>query len=117
MPQTLGEFELMLLLAVVRLGGEAYGVRIRQAIQDQTGRNVSAGAMYTTLGRLEGRGLVSSREGETTPERTGMRRRYYTVRPEGARQIQRSIRHVEAMARGMMPRITALADGRSKRRP
>jgi DNA-binding PadR family transcriptional regulator len=116
MSQTLGEFELMLLLAIVRLGGDAYGVNIRRAIQDQTGRNVSAGAMYTTLGRLETRGLVSSREGETTPERTGRRRRYYKVRTEGARQIQRSMRYVETMARGLMPQVTALADGRGKRR-
>ncbi len=116
MPQTLGEFELMLLLAIVRLGDDAYGVTIRRAIQDQTGRNVSAGAVYTTLGRLEVRGLVSSREGETAPERTGMRRRYYKVRTEGARQIQRSMCHVETMARGLMPQVTALADGRSKRR-
>jgi PadR family transcriptional regulator PadR len=116
MSQTLGEFELMLLLAVVRLGDDAYGVTLRRAIEEQTGRNVSAGAVYTTLGRLETRGLVSSREGETTPERTGMRRRYYEVRPEGARQVQRSMRHVEAMARGLTPLLSELAGGRPKRR-
>jgi len=117
MSQTLGEFELMLLLAVVRLGDAAYGVTIRRAIEDQAGRNVSAGAVYTTLGRLETRGLVWSREGETAPERTGMRRRYCQVTPEGARQIQRSMRHVEAMARGLMPQVAALAVGRTRRRP
>ena len=116
MSQTLGEFELLLLLAVVRLGDEAYGVTLRRAIQGQTGRDVSAGAVYTTLGRLEARGLVSSRAGETIPERTGMRRRYYQVRPEGARQIQRSMRHVEAMARGLMPVVAQMASGRVKRR-
>ena len=115
MSQTLGEFELMLLLAVVRLGDDAYGVNLRRAIQEQTGRNVSAGAVYTTLGRLETRGLVSSREGETAPERTGMRRRYYQVRPDGARQIQRSMRHVEAMARGLTPLLNELAGGQPKR--
>jgi DNA-binding PadR family transcriptional regulator len=107
----------MLLLAIVGLGDAAYGVTIRRAIEEQTGRNVSAGAVYTTLGRLETRGLVASREGETAPERTGMRRRYYKVRPEGARQIQRSMRHVEAMARGLMTQVSALAGGRVKRRP
>jgi DNA-binding PadR family transcriptional regulator len=91
-------------------------MKLRRVIQDQTGRDVSAGAMYTTLGRLEVRGLVSSREGDTTPERTGMRRRYYKVRTAGARQIQRSMRHVESLARGLMPQVTALADGRPKRR-
>lgn len=116
MAQTLGEFELLLLLAIVRMGDEAYGVNIRRGIQDQTGRNVSAGAMYTTLGRLEARGLVSSREGESTPERTGMRRRYYQVQPDGARQIQQSMRHVEAMARGLRPQLAALASARPRRR-
>jgi len=117
MPQTLGEFELLLLLAIVRLGDDAYGVTIRRAVLDQTGRDVSAGAMYTTLGRLEGRGLVSSREGESAPERTGMRRRYYQIRPEGARQIQQSMRHVEAMARGLGPQLAVLASARPRRRP
>jgi DNA-binding PadR family transcriptional regulator len=116
MPQTLGEFELMLLLAVVRLGDDAYGVGIRRAIEEQTGRNVSAGAVYTTLGRLEARGLVSSREGDTAPERSGMKRRYYTVRRAGAQQIQSSIRHVEAMARGIMSDVAELADGPVRRR-
>ena len=117
MAQTLGEFELLLLLAIVRLADEAYGVNIRRDIQDQTGRNVSAGAMYTTLGRLEARGLVASREGESTPERTGMRRRYYQVQPEGARQVQQSMRHVEAMARGLGPQLAVLASARPRRRP
>jgi len=107
----------MLLLAVVRLGDEAYGVTIRRAIQDQTGCDVSAGAVYTTLGRLETRGLVSARTGDTAPERTGMRRRYYKVRPEGASQIQRSMRHVEAMARGLRPAVVRIANSRTRRRP
>jgi DNA-binding PadR family transcriptional regulator len=109
MPTSLGEFELVLLLAVIRLSDEAYGVTIRRAIQETTGRNISAGAVYTALGRLETRGLVMSTPGETVPERTGMRRRYYRVRPEGARQVQRAMRHVESMARGVMPQVVRLA--------
>lgn len=109
MTTSLGEFELVLLLAVVRLDGEAYGVTIRRAIEESTGRSVSAGAVYTALGRLEAKGLVTSTPGETVPERTGMRRRYYRVRPEGARQVQRAMRHVEQMARGVMPQVARLA--------
>lgn len=114
MASSLGEFELVLLLAVVRLNDEAYGVTIRRAIEDSTGRNVSAGAVYTALGRLEARGFVTSTPGETVPERTGMRRRYYRVRPEGARQVQRAMRHVETMARGVMTQVARLASESSK---
>jgi PadR family transcriptional regulator, regulatory protein PadR len=109
MPSSLGEFELVLLLAVIRLDEHAYGVTIRRAIEESTGRNLSAGAVYTALGRLEARGLVTSTPGDTVPERTGMRRRYYRVRPEGARQVQRAMRHVETMARGVMPQLVRLA--------
>ena len=114
MATSLGEFELVLLLAVVRLGDEAYGVTVRRAIEESTGRSLSAGAVYTALGRLETKGLVSSTPGDTVPERTGMRRRYYRLRPEGARQVQRAMRHVETMARGVMPQVVRLAAQRSK---
>ncbi|MEO6223876.1 MAG: PadR family transcriptional regulator [Vicinamibacterales bacterium] len=114
MASSLGEFELVLLLAVVRLNDSAYGVTIRRAIEESTGRNVSAGAVYTALGRLEMRGLVTSTPGETVPERTGMRRRYYRVRPEGARHVQRAMRHVETMARGVMTQVVRLAAQRAK---
>ncbi|MEZ5318276.1 MAG: PadR family transcriptional regulator [Vicinamibacterales bacterium] len=109
MPTALGEFEQLLLLAVLRLGDDAYGVTVRRAIEGATGRRVSAGAVYTALGRLEARGLVTSTPGDTVPERTGMRRRYYRVRPEGARQVHRAIRHVRAMSDGLMPEIERLA--------
>jgi DNA-binding PadR family transcriptional regulator len=114
MATSLGEFELVLLLAVVRLDDDAYGVTIRRAIEETTGRNLSAGAVYTALGRLEARGFVASTQGDTIPERTGMRRRYYKVRPEGARQVQRAMRHVEAMARGVMTHVARLAADRSE---
>jgi DNA-binding PadR family transcriptional regulator len=112
---SLGEFELILLLAVIRLGDEAYGVTIRQTIEATTGRNVSAGAVYTALSRLEARGCVTSTQGETAPERTGMRRRYYRVEPLGAQHVTRAMRHVEAMARGVMPELSRLAaEGRKR---
>jgi DNA-binding PadR family transcriptional regulator len=109
MPTVLGEFEQLLLLAVMRLGDEAYGVTIRQAIQDATGRNVAAGAVYTALGRLEQRGLVSSKPGESAAERTGMRRRYYTVKPEGARRVYQAFQEMQAMADGLLPELARLA--------
>jgi len=117
-PRTaLGEFEQLLLLAVLRLGDEAYGVTIRRAIEDATGRNVAAGAVYTALGRLETRGLVSSEPGEAAAERTGMRRRYYRVEPDGARHLQRAMRSLQAMSRGLMPKVERLASTGPKARP
>ena len=110
MGASLGEFEQLVLLAIMRLGDEAYGVTIRRAIQERTGRDVSAGAVYTTLSRLEKRGFVSSRMGETAPERTGQRRRYYRVEREGALLLQRSMRDIGLMGQGMAPAIGRLAE-------
>lgn len=109
MATALGEFEQLLILAVLQLGDEAYGVTIRRAIEDATGRNLSAGAVYTALGRLETRGLIASTPGESIPERTGMRRRYYRVQPEGARQVHRTMQHLRSLSRGVMPKLEELA--------
>ena len=109
MAGSLGEFEQLTLLAVLRLGDEAYGVTVRQAIEDVTGRDVSAGAVYTTLARLEKRGLVASRVGETVPERTGQRRKYYTVLPEGAAMVFDSVNAVARMVDGLTPELEELA--------
>jgi DNA-binding PadR family transcriptional regulator len=109
MAGSLGEFEQLTLLAVLRLGDEAYGVTIRRAIEQGTGRDVSSGAVYTTLARLERRGLVSSRVGETAPERTGQRRKYYLVEPEGAAMVYDSVNAVSRMVDGLVPRLAGLA--------
>jgi DNA-binding PadR family transcriptional regulator len=109
MAGSLGEFEQLTLLAVLRLGDEAYGVTVRQAIEEVTGRDVSAGAVYTTLSRLEKRGLVTSRVGETVPERTGQRRKYYTVEPEGAAMVHDSMNAVSRMVDGLAGQLEALA--------
>lgn len=105
----MGEFEQLVLLATLRLGADAYGVEIRRAIQERTGRDVAAGAVYTTLSRLEARGLVSSRLGDSAPERTGQRRRYYQVEPAGAATLQRTYQDVRSMAHGMLSELSALA--------
>lgn len=104
----LGEFEQLLLLALLRLKEDAYGVRIREAIQARTGRTVSPGAVYTALDRLERRDLVSSRLGEPSPERGGKRRRYYRLEPAGAALLRESQNALRRMASGLKPELDTL---------
>src|ERR1700727_2597235 len=80
----LGEFEYLLLTAAVRLGEDAYGAAIRQEIEAATGRRCSIGALYTTLDRLEAKGLVKTWMGEGTPQRGGRSERRVRVTPAGA---------------------------------
>lgn len=84
----LGEFEQAVMLTVSRLRDSAYGVPIWKQLSEQTGREVSIGAVYTTLDRLERKGLVTSRTGDPTPERGGRRKRYFTITYEGSRSLQ-----------------------------
>jgi DNA-binding PadR family transcriptional regulator len=84
----LGEFELLVLLAVLRLKDEAYGVPIGAEIQKRTGREVALGSVYGALERLERTGLISSRFGESTPERGGRAKRYFTVTGLGIQKIR-----------------------------
>jgi PadR family transcriptional regulator len=105
MAKSLGEFEQLMLLALVRLGDEAYGVRMRQEIEERTGRAISAGAVYTALERLEARGFVASALGEPTPERGGRRKRYYQLLPAGAEALGRSYAALSKMAHGLGPTL------------
>ena len=75
----LGEFEILTLAALVRLGPDAYGVTVRREIESRTKRSVSIGALYATLARLEEKGMIVSRLGEATPERGGRRKLYWEV--------------------------------------
>ena len=109
MGRALGEFEQLVLFALVALRDEAYGAAVGRLIEERTGREVSAGAVYTALERLEGRGFVTSREGEPTPERGGRRRRYYALEPGGAEELYRSVDAVRAMSEGVMTRLAELA--------
>jgi PadR family transcriptional regulator PadR len=86
----LGRFEELVLHAVARLGDGAYGVPIRRQIADWTERDVSFGAIYTTLERLERKGYVSSRTGEPTPERGGRAKKYFRIEAPGIRALERS---------------------------
>jgi PadR family transcriptional regulator, regulatory protein PadR len=83
----IGEFEELVLLAVLKLGENAYGVRIHDAIEEATNRSVSIGALYTTLSRLESKGLVHSRESEPSKERGGRIKRYYHLDASGQQAL------------------------------
>lgn len=96
----LGEFEQAVLFAVAQVD-DAYGATIREEIERRTGRQVSAGAIYTTLARLEQRGLLSSWWGEPTSERGGKRKRHFRLEPDGREALDRSWQAMRAMARGL----------------
>jgi PadR family transcriptional regulator PadR len=86
----LGEFEEVVLLSVAILREEAYGMAIKAEIRRQLGRNPSIGALHASFNRLEEKGFLESRESDTTPERGGRRRRYYTITRSGAKALQKA---------------------------
>ena len=86
--ELLGNFELMVLLALIRLGDEAYGVPISKAIEESTGRDVLVGSVYAALERLDAKGFVSSVVGEPTAERGGRAKRYFRITAKGLRQVR-----------------------------
>jgi PadR family transcriptional regulator, regulatory protein PadR len=86
----LGELEQIVLLAVLRLGDEAYAVPILEQIETQTGRKITRGAPYTALERLETKGCLRSRVGDPLPERGGRARRFFTVTPAAVRALKQS---------------------------
>lgn len=97
-PESLGEFELLVLLAAVRLGSdEAYTVSIVDDIERRTGRRVRRANVYTTLQRLETKGLVSTRLGDPRPERGGRPRRLVTVSPAGLAAVRATTTAIQAM--------------------
>lgn len=100
-PEVLGEFEQSVLLAIAHLNDEAYGVTIRREIERRTGRMVSIGALYTSLDRLERKGLASSSMSDPTPERGGRSRRYYLLRAAGAKALRQSRERFEKMWAGL----------------
>jgi PadR family transcriptional regulator PadR len=98
---SLGELEQLVLLALIRLGEEAYGVTVRREIERRARRAVTLGSVYSTLMRLEGKGLVDSRVGDPTPERGGRRKRHYVVLPLGRRALAQTLGSLRRMARGL----------------
>ena len=99
----IGEFEQLVLLAIMRLKDGAYGVAIRGEIEECTGRSVSRGAVYTTLDRLEEKGLLSSVKADTPGPRTGMVRRYFTVEPSGLEALAEARNALQSMWSGLEP--------------
>jgi len=97
----LGEFEQIVLLAILRLGEQAYGVPIRQEIERRTGRALTVGALYRTLDRLEDKGYVASAFSDPTPERGGRSKRYFKVKPTGLRCLRASREALTAMWDGL----------------
>jgi PadR family transcriptional regulator PadR len=97
----LGEFELMILLAVIHLGEDAYGVPISRELEAQRGRDVSVGSVYAALERMEGKGLVSSSLGDPTPERGGKAKRFFRITKEGLRQVHETRRVLTRLWRSL----------------
>ena len=98
----LGEFEQVVLLAILRLAEGAYGVAIRREIAECTEREPAPGALYTTLDRLEEKGLVTSKYGDPTPERGGRAKRYFTVTARGVRGVARAQRAYQRLLKGLV---------------
>jgi DNA-binding PadR family transcriptional regulator len=97
----LGEFEQMVMLALLRLGPDAYGAAVCSEIESRSGREVSVSAVHTTLERLEHKGLVKSRVGDPTPQRGGKRKRHYEAAALGIKAVQASYRSLRKMADGL----------------
>jgi DNA-binding PadR family transcriptional regulator len=109
MPPPLGEFEQLVLLALVRLGPDAYGAAVRREIEVRAGREVAISAVYTTLERLEQKGLVRSRIGEPTGERGGRRRKHFDLLPPGARALRDAYKAFSGMTAGLERRLKSLS--------
>jgi PadR family transcriptional regulator PadR len=101
----LGEFEQIVLLAIVRLGEEAYAISVREEIAARTGRTVARGALYTALERLETKGCLDSRMSDPLPERGGRSRRYYTVTPAGLAALRAGRAALLALWQGVESRL------------
>lgn len=108
MSDNLGDFEQLVMLAVLRLDDEAYGTSIREELKVRAERDVSPGAIFTALERLESRGLVSSRYGEPTAERGGRSKRFYKLTADGRRALARALRTVRRMVHGLEPKLERL---------
>jgi len=98
---SLGEFELLVILATLSLGDEAYPVAIASDIENRTGRKASRTAVLVTLERLEDKGLLTSRYGDPTPVRGGRAKRYFRARPAAIQAARQSLTRIQTMSEGL----------------
>jgi len=89
-PNPVSNFELMVMLALIRLGDEAYGVPISKEIEEHSGHDVALGSVYAALERLHGRGFVTSSVGEPTAERGGRAKRYFKITGKGVKVVMKT---------------------------
>ena len=99
--EALGNFQLMVLLAVLRVGEDAYGVSIARELEESSGKDVLLGSVYAALDRLEAKGLISSRLGDPTPERGGRAKKYFRVTAKGVREARDAQRTLVRLWRGL----------------
>ena len=99
--EALGEFEYLVVLAVLRLGADAYGMRVRQEIAARTGRDVTIGAVYATLERLLDKGLLTASMSDPTPERGGRAKRSFSLTGAGREAANRAFHDMSAMLEGL----------------
>jgi DNA-binding PadR family transcriptional regulator len=97
----LGEFELTVMLALLRLGEDAYGVPIAREIEVSSDREVAIASVYAALERLERKGFVNSRRGEPTPERGGRAKQFFRVTAQGLRQVRKTQKTLVRLWRGL----------------
>ena len=102
--EILGSLEQIIVLALVRLKSKAYGMTVRREIEERTGRNISMGAVYATLERLEAKGYVSSFTGDPTPERGGRAKRFFRLEPAGEEALRVSHEAIRKMMHGLKSR-------------
>ena len=101
MSRQLGAYEQLVLLALIHLDDEAYGVAVQREIAQRTGRATSFATVYTTLNRLEAKGLITSRLGDATAERGGRRKRFFSVLAPGRKAVRASLHELRTMLRGL----------------
>src|SRR5207249_11863297 len=99
--EQLGNFELMVMLTLIRLGENAYGVPISEELEKRTGRDVAIGSVYAALERLEDKGFVTSELGEATPERGGRAKRYFRVTGRGLKEVRETQRALVKLWHGL----------------
>lgn len=98
----LGEFEQLVILALLQLGDEAYGMTVRREIEERAGRKVSLGAIYATLDRLENKGLIRSHPGSSDVNRRGRARRFFQVEGTGKQVLKQTLDSLDRMRSGLM---------------